>query len=95
MKLVLQKKTNRNLLRFQLGGESAQSGLIGVVRHAEGQLDAKLLRELTLQSKRSLIVERLAFFSDTEPDPQLLLRKALHPNKQTALASFPARPCRN
>jgi hypothetical protein len=82
VKPVSEEKLDYNLLGFELGAESSQSGFIGIVGRTEYQLRPEFLRDTLSQPLCCLRIEFVGRISETECFTQFILRHARHADNQ-------------
>jgi hypothetical protein len=92
---VPEEKFYHHLTAFELVGKAAESDLVGVGRHAQHQLVAKILGEFFLQAKGGLVVQLAAILRNAQGLSKFILRGALHAHEQAALFARLARPAVN
>ncbi len=89
---VAQVHLDDQLARPELAGELPQGRLIGVGRHAEGQLIAEFLGDMALFADGGLIVESGVVFPGQQRPTQLVRGADVHTHQQAATLAHATRP---
>jgi hypothetical protein len=89
---VAKKEFDNHFFGPNLGCESAQTVLVLIGRGAVCELIAKLFGHSFLEASRGLVVKAVRRLGKAQRVAELVLRKALHPDQDTAAVSFSARP---
>jgi hypothetical protein len=92
MKGVPEKEPGDELAGFELGGQAAETGFVGVIRGAHSELVAEFLGELALEASGGLVVHWLVGPDQAEALAEFLGREALHADKEAALVVRTAGP---
>ena len=92
VKRVPEKEPGDELAGFELGGQAAETGFVGVVRGAHSELVAEFLGKLALEASGGLVVHWLVGLDQAEALAEFLGREALHADKEAALVVRAAGP---
>ena len=81
---VAQKELDDDLLGAKLRGQLPQGPLVGVGGSADSELLAKLFGQLDSQAVRRLVIDARGPIDETQGIPEVIVRKALHPDEYSA-----------
>jgi hypothetical protein len=85
-----EKQFNNDLACLELHGQASQAHFIRVCRCSQHQLLAKMLSEFLLETERCLVVDAVVRSKNSQGFSKVILRQALHANKQAATTVRPA-----
>src|SRR5689334_15955936 len=92
---MAQEQFDDNLLQTDLRGKAAEPGLILVGRDTHHELLAEVFCQLLLEAERRLVVNIVTIPEHAQSRAEVILRKSLHPNQQTATLSWSSCPAVN
>src|SRR5262245_38043831 len=79
-----EKQFNNDFAGLELHGQASQAHFIRVCRCSQHKLLAKMLGEFLLEAECCLVVDAVVRSENGESFSQVILRQALHANKQAA-----------